>query len=55
MSMRRRSPYLDGPNRAERIERIKGNMRMDRKPNATRISGNLFLKIKKCYKQMINV
>lgn len=35
MSARRRSPF-DGP---ERIDRIKGNMRMDRKPNATRISG----------------
>ncbi|XP_070499955.1 serine/arginine repetitive matrix protein 1 isoform X2 [Chironomus tepperi] len=34
MSARRRSPF-DGP---ERIDRIKGNMRMDRKPNATRIS-----------------
>lgn len=36
MSMRRRSPphYNDGGN-----DRIRSNMRMDRKPNATRISG----------------
>lgn len=35
MSARRRSPD------AERIDRIKGNMRMDRNPKTTRISGNL--------------
>lgn len=44
MSMRRRSPHYgpsDRSNDRGADERVRSNMRMDRKPNATRISGEM--------------